>query len=263
MFLHIRNIYLKQLGSSVKQFVLRKIYMSFPWSLEKSIHHTAADPVIWICMYTNTWRNGVCNFKANSRDIICQTIGILLKHTVYWLTIFLIYLCSKIQRNAIFLQKHHGFSHICLLSHLYCNLSGFLLTDSLDFRQPFRFFFHYSKGILAKTPHNSGSKCCTYPLNRSGTQITFHSLGVLWCLFRIRLDIKLSAVYMVLGKLSLSFNGHALCNVGKCSYTGQLFLWIRGLKDHNCISIFIIAEYDMIYIACNFLTHLFFSCRQH
>ena len=68
----------------------------------------------------------ICDPKSHTADIFCQTVWILLKDTIYRLSVFLVYLRSQIQRNPIFLQKDHGTAHIRLFCHLFRNLHGFL-----------------------------------------------------------------------------------------------------------------------------------------
>ena len=82
------------------------------------------------------------NLKADATDIVCKPVWIFLEYTVYSLTVFLIDLCTKIQGNPIFLQKHHCFSHVRFLRDLSCDLPGFLLADPFDFCQTLRFFLH-------------------------------------------------------------------------------------------------------------------------
>ena len=177
-------------------------------------------------MNPNTGCNGICYFEAYTGNIISKTIWIFLKDSKHGLAIFLIDLGSKIQGNPIFLQEHHRFSHIRLLGNLSSDFPGLLFTDPLHLCQSFRLFFHDSQGVLAEIPDDSRSQCNSHSLNRSGTKITLHCLGILRCFLRIGMDHKLPAVHMMLGKLSLCFNGYPLGNIRKGSHAGDFFLGI-------------------------------------
>ena len=124
--------------------------------------------------------NLICDLKSYPRNVLCQSVGIFLQYCIKGIFVLLIYFSSQIQRNPILLQKNHSLAHFCFFCYLNCNFSGFLLADSLHFSQSLRFLFHNPDGILAKSAHNPSCQCCTNTFDRSGAQISFHSICVLW-----------------------------------------------------------------------------------
>ena len=200
--------------------------MSVSRCLQKSIHHSASDSVIRICMDSNPISNLICDLKANTADIICQPVRILLENAVYGFTVFLIYPGSQIQRNPIFLQKHHCFAHICLLSNLHRDLSRLFFTDSLNFSKTFRFFFHNMQGVFSKPPDNPGCQCCTNSFDGPGSQVTFHRHGILRHFFGKDRHLELLSINRVLDIASCKFYRSSHRKHRKSPYTGQFFLTV-------------------------------------
>ena len=148
----------------------------------------------------------ICDPKSHTADIFCQTVWILLKDTIYRLSVFLVYLRSQIQRDPIFLQKDHGTAHIRLFCHLFRNLHGFLFADTFDLCQPFRFFFHDPHSIIPKPPDDSCRQRGTDTFDRTGTQITLHRKCIFRHFFHIGGYLKLFSVYRMCCIISGSFN---------------------------------------------------------
>ena len=207
-------------------------------------------------MYSDSGCDLICNLKTHSADILSQTIRILLKNTVYSLSVLLINLCPQIQRNPVFLQKDHGTAHICLLSHLFCDLHCFFLADPFNLCQTFRFFLHDPYGIISETSYNPCSKCRTDSLNSTGAQITLHRKSIFRHFLRVRRNLKLSAINRVCCIISHCFYGRPLGKSRKISHAGQFRIILRSLHHHDGISIIFISKDHMIYISCNCFTHL-------
>ena len=222
MLLHIRRIYTEQFCCTLKELVFRKIYMSLPGCLQKSIYHSTFYSVIWICMNSNAIGDLICNFESHTTDIICKSIRVFLQNTVNRVSILLVDFGTKVQWNPIFLQKHHCLPHIGLFRDLHGNLSCLFFTDSLNFRQSFRLIFYYLKRIISKMTYDPSRQRRANSFNRTRTEVSFHSQCIFRHFFSQPHCLKLLSINRMLCKIPLQFYRCSLCDHRKTSNAGQL-----------------------------------------
>ena len=148
--------------------------------------------------------NLICNLKSDSMNILCQLIWILLNDPIQIISIFFIYLSGKISSNPILCQKHHGTSHFLLFLKLYNNISCLPLRNSLYLSQAFAFLLNDPKGISLKFFYDSLCQSRSQSFNGSRSQITFHTVRIIWLQNLIGTDLKLWPMHRMIHILSIS-----------------------------------------------------------
>ena len=160
--------------------------------------------------------------------------------------------CPQGKRNSILRQEDHRVLHLGLLRHLGGNLPGLPLADSLYLCKAFRLFLNDSQCVCLKTPDNSCGQRRSDSLDRSRSEIPLQGGRILRYFRLIRFDAELTAVNRMLRLRSDRFDQFPLPDGGQGSDAGQL----RTLhfQIQNGITVFFIAEYDMIHISlyCSF-----------
>ena len=197
--------------------------MALSHCLYENIENSASYPVVGICMDADFRGDFICNFKAHSRYVFCQTIGVFFQHMIKSVPVFLVDFHSQIQRDPILLQEDHGLLQVFLLCHLLGNLSGHTHTDPLNFCQPLRFFPYNPQSIFFEFFYNPGCQSRPDSFNCSASQIPLHSQGVLRSFCFIRFDLELLSVHGMLRIMSPGFYPFSLGNVFKGPHTGQFF----------------------------------------
>src|SRR5699024_10017048 len=174
-------------------------------------------------MYPYTSGDLVRRPETYSADILCDAVGILLMDIVHGIAVLLINLRAQIQRDPIFLQKHHRPAHVGLFLYLHRDLPGLFFTDPFDLRNALRFFFRDSERIFSKTADDPRRQRRADAFYRSGTQISFHGEGVFRHFLSERFNLELPAVDRMRGISALSLYGRALADHRKSPHAGQLF----------------------------------------
>ena len=160
------------------------------------------------------------------------------------------------------LEKHHGLAHVCFLRYLCCDLSGLFFTDPFYFCQPLRLLLHNTQCVILEASDDPGCQSCTNSLDGTGTQVTFHSHGVLGHYGLIGGDGELSAIGRMLRIMSIGFDGFPFTQILETAHAGQLFL--LSDHNHNRVPIVLIPEDNMVHISFYGFFHilpLLFYCH--
>ncbi len=132
--------------------------MSFPISLHKHIEYSCLNPKIRIKRNSYSLSYLIRSFKTDTANILSQTIWIFFNHIIHSGFIFLKYLYSQITCNIIFLEKHHGISHVSFIFKLTVYFNSHSFAYSLYLSKPVRLFNYYPKGIFSKLLNYSGGQ---------------------------------------------------------------------------------------------------------
>ena len=220
--------------------------MSFSHSKQKHIEKPAADTVIRICMDSNPCCNFISNLKSYTGNIFCKSVWIFLHDIVKIWTIFGIYLHCKAVADPILGQKDHCLAKFFLFFHLNCNLSCFPLTDSFDFSQSFRFFFHNTKCICTEFFYDSCRQRFSHTFDCSTAKISLNCHNIFRRTKFIRGHLQLCSIHWMFHILTFQTDKITFIKITKHTRTGHLFLAIYQFK--NRITIFCISKDNVFYI---------------
>ncbi len=231
--------------------------MSFPARLLQNVQNAAADAKIRVCQNAGTICNLIRNPKTYPLNIICQAIWILPDNRIDLRSICLVNFDCQRQCNSKLLQKDHCLTLFFLFFYLSRNFLRLTLTNSANFRQPFRLFFDQTKRIFAKFPNNTRCKCRADSFYCTGAKIPFHSKFILRLLLFIGLHFKLSAICRMFRINTCKFYIDPDRNTTQISNTGQFSFFCY--KCQHTIAVFLVLKYEIINISCN-LFQIRISC---
>ena len=152
------------------------------------------------------------------------------------------------------LQKHKSFSHVPLFYHLISNLSGFSLTDTLDFRKPLRFLLYDAEGILPKSFDNSLCKSFPDSFNCTGAEISLHADYVIRRYHSEILRFHLKAIHGMFHIIPLNFQCFSRFHIFKIADTNQFLFFFH--EGNHCITILSVLINNMVNITFYFF-HVF------